>query len=511
MGLPTAERAKAKQLQDRISLQGQQFAKNVRDDADRTWVEFTEAELAGVPDGVWKQAPRTADGKVRLKLDYPSYVPVMEQALSSTTRERMWRAKFREGGEVNLKVLAEIVQLRNEYAGLFGYKSYADFMLRRRMAQSVEKVRQFLDDVKVAVTDRELRDLEEFRVDKAKHLNQPLEATKLDRWDVAFYTERIRRERYSVDEEAFRPYFPPQQSLQFVMRVAEQMFGVKYTRVKAALWHDEAQAYAVSDAKTGRPLAGLIVDLYPRQGKYGHAAVWPLRGGATLSKRLPQAVLVVNFDRKGLTLSELETLLHEFGHSLHTDLSATRYSINAGTSVKHDFVEAPSQMLEDWVLDTRVLAQFKLVCPECKAVPDEMVAQARKARDFAKGVQTARQHLYANYDITMYSGQKDDPLTLWQRMEGATPLGYVPGTMLPAGFTHVAQNYGAGYYGYLWSLVVAMDLRTAFKADRLDSAAGARYRSAVLSQGSQQAPEVLVRNFLGREFNSKAFYDDLAR
>jgi thimet oligopeptidase len=365
--------------------------------------------------------------------------------------------------------------------------------------------------VKAAVTEREKRDLEEFRAGKARHLNQPLEATTLNRWDVAFYTERIRRERYSVDEEAFRPYFPPQQSLKFVMRLAEQMFGIKYTQVDMPLWHAEAQAYEVSDAKTGQPLAGLVVDLYPREGKYGHAAVWPLRGGATLSKRLPQAMLVVNFDRKGLTLSELETLLHEFGHALHTNLSATRYSLNAGTSVMRDFVEAPSQMLEDWVLDTRVLAQFKQVCPECKPVPDEMVAQARKARDFAKGVQVARQHLYANFDITMYSGQKDDPLTLWQRMEGATPLGHVPGTMFPAAFSHVAQNYGAGYYGYLWSLVVAMDLRTAFKADRLDPAVGARYRSAVLSQGSQQPPDVLVRNFLGRDFNSKAFYDDLAR
>lgn len=511
VGLPSAERAKAKKLQDRIDLLGQQFGKNVRDDVDRTWVEFTEAELAGVPESVWRTAPRATDGKFRLKLDYPSYVPVMEQALSGAARERMWRAKVNEGGEANLKLLAEIVQLRNEYAGLFGYKSFADFKLRRRMAQSVEKVQQFLGEVKAAVTGREQRDLEEFRVAKAKHLNQPLEATKIDRWDLAFYTERIRRERYSVDEEAMRQYFPPQQSLQFVMRLAEHLFGVKYTRVPARLWHDEAQAYEVSDAKSGKALAGLIVDLYPREGKYGHAAVWPLRAGAQLSKRLPQAVLVVNFDRKGLTLSELETLLHEFGHSLHSNLSNTRYSINAGTTVKHDFVEAPSQMLEDWVLDTRVLGLFQEVCSACKAVPADLVARALTARDYAKGVGTARQHLYASFDLAMYSGQKEAPLALWQRMEGATPLGYVPGTMLPAGFSHVAQNYGAGYYGYLWSLVAAMDLRTAFKADRLDPTVGARYRGAVLSQGSQQPPDVLVRNFLGRELSTKAFFDDLAK
>jgi thimet oligopeptidase len=222
-------------------------------------------------------------------------------------------------------------------------------------------------------------------------------------------------------------------------------------------------------------------------------------------------VLVVNFNRKGLTLSELETLLHEFGHALHVDLSDTRYSINSGTSVKQDFVEAPSQMLEDWVLDTRVLGMFKEVCPECQPVPADLVERARKARDFAKGVNTARQHLYASFDLAMYNGQKEDPLALWQRMEGATPLGYVPGTMMPAGFSHVAQNYGAGYYGYLWSLVVAMDLRTAFSADRLDPVVGARYRSTVLSQGSQLQPSTLVRNFLGRDLSTKAFFDDLAK
>jgi thimet oligopeptidase len=478
---------------------------------DKTWVEFTEAELAGVPEGVWRQAPRSADGKFRLKLDYPTYMPVMEQALSGATRERMWRAKLNEGGEANLKVLAEIASLRREYASLFGFKSYADFLLRRRMVQDVATAQHFLDDVKGAVTQRELRDLDDFRASKARQLGQTPESTKIERWDVAFYTERIRRERYSVDEEAMREYFPPEQSLQFVMRLAERLFGIKYTRVDASLWHPDAQAYEVSDAATGKPLSGLIVDLYPREGKYGHAAVWPIRGGAQSSDRIPQAVLVVNFNRKGLTLNELETLLHEFGHSLHTDLSNTRYSIQAGTSVVRDFVEAPSQMLEDWALDSHVLTLFKEVCPTCKPVPDELVQRARTARDYAKGVFTARQHLYASYDLALYSAQPEDPLALWARMEGATPLGYVPGTMLPAGFAHVAQNYGAGYYGYLWSLVVAMDLRTAFKADRLDPAVGQRYRSSVLSQGSQRPPAELVKNFLGRDLSTKAFFDDLNR
>jgi thimet oligopeptidase len=228
-----------------------------------------------------------------------------------------------------------------------------------------------------------------------------------------------------------------------------------------------------------------------------------------LLERVPQAALVVNFDRQGLTLEELETLLHELGHAVHNNLSATRYSAQAGTSTLRDFVEAPSQMLEDWVYDRKVLKTFTEVCPVCKPVPDELLAKARAARDYGKGVKFARQHLYASYDIALHGSDAVDPLGLWSRMEGATPLGYVSDTRFPAAFGHLAGGYAAGYYGYLWSLVLAMDLRTAFAADKLDPAVGRRYRSIVLANGGQRPPQDLVREFLGREPNSKAFYEYL--
>jgi thimet oligopeptidase len=509
VGLPPAQRAKAKQLANRIGLLGQQFSKNVRD--SKTQLEFTEQELAGVPEGVLKAAKRSAKGKVLLGLDNPTYHPVMEHAEKGATRERMWRAKQNEGGDANLKLLAEIAKLRREYAKLFGFDSYADFTLRRRMVKNTANTERFLGEVRQAVTESERRDLSDFREAKAKHLDQPVDKVKVERWDAAFYTERLRKERFTVDEESFRPYFPPQESLQFVMRIAETMFGIKYTPVPAKLWHSEAQAYAVSDAATGKPLASLIVDLYPREGKYNHAAVWPYRAGSTKTGRLPQAALVVNFDRKGLTIEELDTLLHEFGHSLHSNLSTTRYALNSGTSTQHDFAEAPSQMLEDWVFDRKVLKLFQEVCPTCKPVPDELVDKARGAREFTKGSQTARQHLYASFDLALHSAAAPEPMALWAKMEGETPLGYVPGTKFPAGFAHVATNYGAGYYGYLWSLVVAMDLRTPFAEDRLSPVVGKRYRDTVLSQGGQRPPELLVKDFLGRDMSPKAFFDYLAK
>jgi thimet oligopeptidase len=510
VGLGPKPRARAKAITDKITGIKLQFERNIRD--ANVKVTFTDDELKGVPESVWKDAKQDAEGRRLLGLDYPTYTPVMQAAESEAARERIWRAKVTEGGPANLKLLDELVALRKEYAALFGFKSYDDFVLQRRMVGSRDKAMRFLDDVKTAVTEREKRDVAELRDAKARHLGQGADKVALNRWDVGFYNERVVRERYAVDQEAFRKYFPPQESLQFTMRLIEQMMGVKYTRVNdAKLWHPEAQAYAVSDVATGKPLATLYVDLYPREGKYNHAAVWPIRASATRLNRAPQAALVVNFDRKGLTLDELETLLHEFGHSVHADLSATRYSLQSGTSVVHDFVEAPSQMLEDWVYDKNVLKLFQEVCPSCTPVPDDILAKAVSVRDFGKGAQIGRQHLYASYDLALYGPDAPPAMATWSKMEGATPLGYVPGSLFPAGFAHIAGGYAAGYYGYLYSLVVAMDLRTAFAANKLDPVVGLRYRNTVLGNGGQRPARELVADFLGRETNANAFFEYLKR
>ncbi len=507
VGLPPAQRQRAKAINDRVGELGQQFSRVLRDDT--TKLPFTEAELVGVPEAVWKSKPRDEQGRFLLGLDAPTAVSVLERADDPRTRERMYRARNTLGGDTNIALLGEMVRLRGEYAALFGAAGHAEFTLRRRMAQNTDNTGRFLDEVRAAVSTRERRELDELRQAKAQHLRQAVDATGLARWDLPYHTERLRRERYTVDQNAFRPYFPPQASLDFVMKLAEQLLGVRYVRVPATLWHPDVQAYAATDAKTGRPLATLYIDLYPRDGKYNHAAVWSIRNGATRTGRLPLAALVVNLDRQGLTLDELETLLHEMGHALHNNLSATRHSLQAGTSVLRDFVEAPSQMLEDWVYDKTVLALFASVCPTCTPVPDALLAKAVAARNDGKGVRTARQHLYASYDLALHSAVPSDPQRLWEAMEGATPLGHVAGTQLPASFEHLASGYAAGYYGYLWSLVVATDLRTAFSGRRLDPVVGQRYRRTVLGQGSQRPPADLVRDFLGRDTNARAFFDDL--
>jgi thimet oligopeptidase len=509
VGLPPDRRRRAKVLIDRITAQAQRFEKNIRD--EHVQVAFSENELQGVPASLWAEAKKDAQGRVLLAVDDATYLPVLQNAIDPATRERFWRADNAKGGHANLELLAELGQLRKELAQLFGSASYADFVLRRRMAGSAVAVDRFLAEVGRAVTERERLEVDELRQAKAQATGQPLATVKLERWDTAFYTERIRSERFAIDQEVFRSHFPAQESLAMAMRVVERMLGVKYTRVEGvALWHPDVQAYRVSDAATGKPLASLLVDLYPREGKGSGAFVWGFRDGSTRLKRLPQAVLVTNLDRRGLTLEDLgETLLHEFGHSVHNNLSATRHASQGGTNVLLDFVEAPSQMLEDWVYHRAVLDVMQAVCASCKPVPGELLARARAAKRFGVGIRYARQVLYAAFDLGVHGPDAPEPMALWASMEGDTPLGHVPGTIFPAGFGHVAGGYAAGYYGYLWSEVVAADLRTAFGADRLSAVVGKRYRDTVLANGGQLPPQELVRQFLGRDSNSQAFFMEL--
>ena len=509
VALSRDKQAKAKAIADQLAALSQQFNRNIRDAHVR--VAFTEAEMKGVPDSVWKDRTREPDGKVALSIDGPAYATVMQTAEDAGARERLWRAKTNEGGSDNLKVLAQIEQLRLDQARLFGFASYDEFVLRRRMVESPAHAAKFLDDVRAAVVDEDAHNVIELRQAKARHLGQTLDATKIQRWDTMFYSERILHDRFAVDDEAFRPYFPPQESLRFVMRVAEKMYGIRYDKVEGAGWAPDVQAWAVTDVASNRKIATLYVDPFPRDGKYNHAAVWNFRNGATDVPRQAQSALVVNFDKRGLTLRELETLMHEFGHTLRNNLSATRYASDAGENVVQDFAEAPSQMLEDWVYDKKVLKVFQEVCPSCKPVPDDLVDKARAAREFGKGMQVARQQLYAAYDLALHGASAPDPLETWEKMEGATSLGYVAGTTFPSGFAHVAGAYGAGYYGYLWSQAVASDLRSAFLGDKLDPKVGARFRGTVLAEGAQKPAPQVVKDFLGRDGSSQAFFEYLKK
>ena len=278
-------------------------------------------------------------------------------------------------------------------------------------------------------------------------------------------------------------------------------------------WHKDVRYYDVyerlPDGKRGAFIGGIYLDLFPRDGKYNHAAAFGVRGVSTLANRTPISVLVANLNAKGLNHDELETLLHEYGHVLHGVLSKTRYVDQSGTSVKRDFVEAPSQMFEEWARREEPLALFATVCPTCPRLTKEQIAQLEAARRFGRGYFFARQGEYALYDMRLHTGKPGAPMPPWIAIENADPLGYVEGSLFPAGFGHLLGGYAAGYYGYMWSQVLALDMLSAFDGKLMNPSVGQRYRETILSSGGQRQPGALVEVFLGRKPNSDAFYAEI--
>jgi thimet oligopeptidase len=508
VALAPEKRARAKAIFERLEELRQGFDRNVRDDPTR--VTFTPAEMEGMPAAYLEahKATRDKDGNYVLTLAYPSYFPFLGNAKSGEARKRYYVAKMREGGTANLELLGEIFRLRQELAALHGLPTFAHYSLRRKMVGTPEVVQKFLASVKDAVAELEKKEIDELRAEKARDLATPLADTRLERWDVEYYKQRVQRARYAIDQEELRRYFPTDKSVDFVLMVSQRLYGVTFKEARVPTWHPDVRYYDVFDAKTGAFISGFYLDLYPREGKYNHAAAFGLRGASRIARRSPSAALVANLDRRGLDHSELETLMHEFGHVMHNVLSRTDYQPNAGTAVKNDFAEAPSKMYEEWARREQTLALFKEVCAECPQLTSGQIGQLESARRYGQGIRYARQWLYSAYDMAL-SLEPRAPLLVWKEMESATTLGHVEGTMLPASFSHIASNYAAGYYGYMWAEVLALDMLSAFKGNLMDPAVGLRYRDTILAQGGQVEEMDQVRKFLGREPSSDAFFAEI--
>ena len=508
VALPPAKRARAREIFDRLEQLRQDFEKSVRDDPTR--VTLTPADMEGLPEAYLKAREKERDpaGNYVLGLDYPTYFPFLQNARSEDARRRYYVAKLNEGGAANLERLDEMFRLRKELAGLYGLGSFADYALRRKMAGDAQAVHAFLGEVKAAIEAVERAELDALRAAKAKETATPVAQARLHRWDVRYYLERVRRERFAVDQEALRRHFPTAEALDFALRLSERLYGVRIAERKVPAWHEDVRYFGVLDAKGGRYLAGFYVDLFPREGKFGHAAAYPVRGASRLAGRTPLAALVANFERSGLDPQELETLLHEFGHVLHGVLSRTDYVSHSGTSVKGDFVEAPSQMFEEWGRREEPLAVMREVCPACPPLAADQIARLDAARRFGQGLLYASQWLYAAFDMALATDPRP-PLAVWKSLEAATALGHVEGTIFPASFGHLASGYAAGYYGYMWSQVLALDMLSRFSGNLLDPKVGALYRDTILSQGGQVEEREMVRRFLGREPRSDAFFAEI--
>ncbi len=510
ISLPPEKRRRVGAIVQRLTEISQQFSKNLRENPNR--VSMTAAELDGMPkEYIDRLQKDKVPGSYSLGFSYPEYLPFMQYANNDKAREKYRFAFINRGGKANLDLLQEAVTLRHEMAVLEGYRSYADFALRRRMAKKPTVVDRFLDDVQKIVTETEKVELNDLKAFKAKVRGIAPALSQIHHWDTNYWLTRYKEQRFGVNQNELRHYFPTQASMEWAMGIAGTLYNIEFKKLSVPTWHEDVKYYQVIDKKDGKTIGGVYLDLFPREGKYGHAAVFPVQGASTLEDRLPISVLVTNFNRDGLDGNELETMLHEFGHVLHGVLSKTRFVEQSGTSVERDFVEAPSQMFEEWTHNLEALSTLpKYAHGSCPQVSRDLLKRINDSRKFGQGIFYSRQTLYAKYDMALYGDQVRDVMAVWEDLESKTPMGYDQGTQFPGQFGHIVSGYAAGYYGYMWSKVLALDMLSRFNGKLMNPVVGQFYRKTVLERGSELPADRMVRYFLGRSPDSAAFYEDIS-
>ncbi|HUJ28213.1 MAG TPA: M3 family metallopeptidase [Myxococcales bacterium] len=485
-------RAKVRALNEELVRIGQEFQRNIRDDVKR--IEVTREELAGLPDDY---VAAHAGGVVTT--DYPDYIPFMTYSRSSAARERLWRVNRQRAHPQNLEVLDRMLSRRYQLARLLGYASWAAYVTEDKMIGSDKAAGEFIEKIASAAEARAKRDYETLR--------GSLE--RVEAWDSEHLKEMVRAEKFGFDSQSVRPYFELSRVLDGVLETTARMFGIEYRRAAdAPVWHADVMGYDVLEQ--GRAVGRFYLDLYPRDGKYKHAAQFTVASGVR-GAALPEGALVCNFPRPGKLLehSEVVTFFHEFGHLLHHIFGGhTRWAGVSGVRTEWDFVEAPSQMLEEWCWDAGVLQRFARHVETGAPIPADLVQRMRAADEFGKGLRVRQQMFYAATSLRFHDRDPkglDSTALANELQEKYTPFRAVPGTYFQESFGHL-EGYSAIYYTYMWSLVIAKDLFGAFRREGLLSPApAARYRRAVLEPGGSRPAAELVKSFLGREPSFDAF------
>ena len=489
------------------------FDKNIQEYKDPLAV--TQEQLQGLGEDYIQKLSKTDDGKYLVTLDYPDYVPFMQNADDEQARKELEFKFNRRGGQENVDLLEKTLTLRREIARLLGYKNHAELRLEDRMAKNPKTVMAFLKDLQKKL--KPLGKKEDKEMIAYKNSKTGKNSRTLYSWESGYWSNKFRKENLELDSEKIKEYFPSQVVIDGMLDLFGGVFGITFEPVDIPVWHPDVKAFKIKDKASGELVAYFYMDLYPREGKYKHAACFGLVEGEEKQDgtyQIPFVAIVANLNKPSgdtpslLKHSEVETLFHEFGHVLHNALTKAKYSAFSGTSVSWDFVEAPSQMLERWAWDPQVLKKISKHYQTGESLPDDLIKRMIAAKNFGAGGMYLRQDFFAQYDMTLHTADTTPDTTklyfeLTKKIRG---LPLTKGTIPQASFGHIMGGYDAGYYGYLWSEVIAEDFFGEFKKNGIfNPETGLKFRREILEKGGTLDEEKMVENFLGRPADNKPF------
>ena len=518
-GLPAAKRREIRDIRTRLAQLQVDFKRNIAESND--YVLFDKGPLEGLSEDFLAKLPQQG-GQYKVGVDYPTYFPFMQNARRADSR-RLLESKFNDrAARTNISLLQEALALRLKAARLLGYSSHADFVIEPNMARRAAAAEAFLARLRSRL--KSLGWEERAALVSLKRAMEGPDSDKVIRaWDWRYYDHLLRKTKFDVDSEIVREYFPTDLVVDQMLGIYQRLLGLKFRVVRNPLtWHPETTLYEITDAAGGEAIGYFYTDLFPREGKYGHAAAFTLAVGRRLAdgrRQRPVSAIVANLDKPGggrpslLSHDEVETLFHEFGHIMHQTLSKAQYGRFSGSNVASDFVEAPSQMLENWVWDPVVLQSLSGHYKDhSKKLPRELLDKMLAAKNADIGLITLRQILFGSVDLDYHGARPPSNVTkAYARL--AEKISLVPtsaGTHPEASFDHLMGGYDAGYYGYLWAKVYAQDMFSVFQEQGvMNPTLGRRYREQILEPGSSRDESDLLKTFLGRAPREDAFFKSL--
>ena len=509
-GLGAAKRGEFVTLQQKLTDLQNRYQANLGN--DETTIVITAAQAQALPaDFVAGSLKKNADGSYTVPVSEATVGPFLQNMSDAAARKAYYIAYNNRGGDANVGLLEQALTVRDRLAHLLGYKSWAAFVLADRMAGSPERVTSFLDQIDRAILPKARAEREE---------DAALKGAPLDQWDQTYYENQLRKTKYAVDQNEVKQYYPVGHVVDRVLAIYERLLSVSFAKSAQPSWNPSVLAYDVTDTTNGKLRGRFYLDLYPRPGKYNHFANFPLVPRHELpdgSIRLATTAIIGNWPQPApgkaalLTQGDVETFFHEFGHAMAALLAEPPYeSLTSG--FRQDFVEAPSQMLENWAWDPAIIKEVSAHAETGAPMPDDLIRKLIATRYVHYALQTTQQVLYADVDMRYHTLPPPVHTTaIWKATVGAvTPNAFIDGTHPQSEFGHLMGGYDAGYYGYLWSKVYAQDLFSRFAREGLTSpAAGLAYRRFIVGPARLREPDAEVRDFLGRPMSPNAFYREL--